>query len=265
MSDRIRMAESDRPPEETTEPQPPPSPPPPEPEQPPTRREGPEPEPPPKTAEETEKEEPLPPHLQARVNREVREKWELRRQVEQAQQQMREMQQAYQQWQQAQGQGAQGVNTDAEQRAFQRYQQQAAEERFNEACNNVYQRGKQEYADFDDAVRALVDVGAGQRPDFLSAVAQLPDGHRVYRQLAADLDNAGRIMRLPPMQMAMELALLSGRGNGAATPAEPVRHSRAPAPLRPIGGTSRAPQRLENMSMADFIKQRDKEEAERRR
>lgn len=268
MSDRIRMADSDRPPEEGVEQQPGPSQRP-EPDEPAPRREGPEPDAPAKGEPEAQEERPLPPKLQARLDALTREKWEARRQAEQAQQQLQQFQQQFQQWQRGQ-QPAAANDSAAEERALQRFQAQEAEKRFNEACNAVYQRGKEEFGDFDQAVQALVAVGAGARPDFLSAVAALPDGHRVYRQLAADLDNTARIMALPPMQMAVELARMSGtqgapNGSGHANDSGPARATRAPPPLRPIGGTSRGPVRLDNMTMAEFIKHRDKEESERRR
>lgn len=159
---------------------------------------------------------------------------------------------------------------------YERGRREAYEERvnqdFTQACNTLFAKGVQEYGDeMGEARDRLNAVGWGNRPDALAAVTQLPDGHRVYRELARDLDNAARVLTLPPMAMAMELARMAGRetspanvsretmDNGAGLP--PV--SRAPEPTRSIGGNSRAPDRpLDHpqVSMAEFIRRRDREE-----
>jgi len=142
---------------------------------------------------------------------------------------------------------------------------------FDAACNRVFQAGKDEFPDFEQAVTALAAVGAGQRFDFLAAVTQLPEGHKVYRQLASNLDEAARVLALPPMQMAVELARMEAKLAGNGEPAAPKSLappvSQAPAPIKPIGGGSRAvPSAADpKTSMADFIRIRDKEESERRR
>lgn len=152
-------------------------------------------------------------------------------------------------------------------------QERAVAERFNAACNDLFRRGQDEYGDMPDAVAALNAVGYGARPDALAALTQLPDGHRVYRELASDLDNAARILQLPPMAMALELARMSrgqndnlpqpANDNGARAAPLPPPVSRAPAPLRPVGGMSarsEKPLSDPNLSMAEFIRRRDREE-----
>jgi hypothetical protein len=124
-------------------------------------------------------------------------------------------------------------------------------------------------------VRALNATGWGNRPDALMALTSMPDAHKVYRELASNLDNAGRILNLPPMQMAMELARMAAAAppaapNGSAQGApQPVQSlppvTQAPAPIRPVGGTTRAPERpLHQVSMAEFIRRRDREESQSR-
>lgn len=131
---------------------------------------------------------------------------------------------------------------------------------FNRACDNLFNRGVQEYGqEMGEARDRLNAVGWGNRPDALAAVTQLPDGHRVYRELARDLDRAARVLNLPPMAMAMELARMS---SGDATDGNaPV--SRAPEPVSRIGGHSRPAERpldSPQTSMAEFIRRRDAQE-----
>jgi hypothetical protein len=147
---------------------------------------------------------------------------------------------------------------------------------FNQACNTLFEKGRQEFGDaMADAVGALNAVGWGGRPDALAQLTQLPDGHRVYRQLAGDLDNAARVLSLPPMQMAMELARMSRGEAGASSPplAEAPASPREAGdvsrgtydrePVRRIGGQSRGADRpLDHpqVSMAEYIRRRDRDE-----
>jgi hypothetical protein len=278
MSGRIRLAEDerDRPPEPPQEPPTSPEalPPPPQaaaPEERPERpqeaaHEGEEPAP-----ELSVKSEPLPPEIQKRIDRENREKWEARREADLLRQRVAE----YERAQPQPGQPA----SDAEERAYQRLAAEQRQQDFNRQCNEVYRKGQAEYQDFDEAVRALNATGWGNRPDALMALTSMPDAHKVYRELASNLDNAGRILQLPPMQMAMELARMAtaaptpapnGGAQAAPQPAQGAPASlppvtQAPAPIRPVGGTTRAPERpLDKVSMAEFIRRRDREESQSR-
>lgn len=159
-------------------------------------------------------------------------------------------------------------------------QQGIANRAFDQACNSLYARGREEYGtEMDDAVQALVAVGYGdiqQNPAAylaLNELAESPNGHRLYRELAGDLENAARILRMPPNMIIREIARMEARlasgasmseGNGAP-PAEPraVPVSRAPDPVRHIGGRSaQPPHRLDdpNMDMASWIRERDRQE-----
>lgn len=201
--------------------------------------------------------------LRERIAEANRQKWEAKREAE-------AMRQQFAQWQQQQNPNAQN---NPEEAAYQRLKAENEAKAFNEACNKTFQAGKDEYPDFDQAVANLSTVGGSQDPArwraFLDAVSSDPNGHRVYRELARDLDEAARVMAMGPAAMGRRIAELSlrteGNGNGAARPENPLV-SRAPRPIRPISGSApRAPRRLDEMSMADFIKIRDKDEWERRR
>ena len=153
-------------------------------------------------------------------------------------------------------------------------QQGIANRAFDQACNTLYARGREEYgAEMDDAVQALVAVGYGdiqQNPAAylaLNELAESPNGHRLYRELAGDLENAARILRMPPNMIIREIARMEARLGEARTgepPAEPqAAVSGAPDPIRRIGGRSaRPPHRLDdpNMNMSDWIRERDRQE-----
>jgi hypothetical protein len=274
MSGRIMADAADDPPPQgplAPEPKPQPEPkPPPAPPAPPAREVQAEREPEPDQAEPVEskpEEEPsLPPEFQKRLDRATWEKYEARRQADELAARLAEIQREQQR-------ARTGGQADPVETAKEQLRAEAREREFNAACNEVARKGNEEYgSEFGDAVRSLNAVGYGSRPDALAAIASMPDGHHVYRSLAADLDNAARVLSLPPMQMAMELARMSQRvaaapradgANGEAGESRaPARSlTRAPDPLRTVGGTSRAAQvPLEKTNMADFIRRRDAEE-----
>lgn len=249
--------ETPEPPQRSPEPTPEPREPPPshEPEQP-----GEETPPPPA-------EEPISPAAQARIDRLTRERYEAQREAAQIRAE----------WQRFQQQQQPTPQTPEQRARIEGYQQRQQEElgrTFDQACNDLYIKGRGEYgAEMDDAVQALRAVGWADRHDALAAVTRLENGHRVYRELAKNLDNAARILTLSPMDMAMELTRMgyaAGQPPVSAaaneSPTEPVRQvevSRAPEPVRHIGGRSTQQERpLDHpqVSMAEFIRRRDRDQ-----
>lgn len=209
----------------------------------------------------------------------TREKYEWQRRATENENQWRESERQRQEMLR-QAQGATGPDPIAQAREQGRMDAETARniQDFNDRCDGLFAKGRDEFgAGMDDARAALNAVGWGGRPDALAALIQLPDGHRVYRKLAGNLDNAARILRLPPMGIAMELARMSETQTPAATaaaahaaiveavpePAAQAHVSQAPEPLRSVGGTStRAPMNLydKKVPLADWIRQRDKTE-----
>jgi len=206
---------------------------------------------------EAPKQEGLPPEVQKRIDRLNWEKYEAQRQRD-------EMRAEYQRWAQQQQQAAQPANSEYE-RGRREAQDARVAETFNQACNSLFSRGLEEYGqEMGEARDRLNAVGWGNRPDALAAVTQLPDGHRVYRELSRDLDRAARVLSLPPMAMAMELTRMSSTPEGDAlreiTTDRQVPVSKVPEPVSRIGGHSRPAERpLDHpqTSMAEFIRRRD--------
>lgn len=133
-------------------------------------------------------------------------------------------------------------------------------ERRNEAANQTYQNGKSAHSDFDSAVQNLAQVtDLTQRADFIDAVTSLPNGHEVYYHLGKNLDDADRVLSLPPVKMALELAKI------AAKLGAPSKQSKAPPPIKPIGGKAAPSGDLsDDLPMDEWLKRRS-ETARRKR
>jgi hypothetical protein len=109
-----------------------------------------------------------------------------------------------------------------------------AEQRFNDACNAVFDAGKSEFPDFEDAVRTVGATGV-LTPPFLEAVTSLDNSAKVLYELGKNPEEAQRIAALSPTKQAVELAKLDM--NVAKVAAKPV--SRASAPIKPVNGAVR--------------------------
>lgn len=170
------------------------------------------------------------PWFQKRIGELTREKYEAKRAAEEARQQAEQYRQYLAQVQQGdtseQAKPVQDVMTLAQQEAA----RMVAEQRFNESCNKVYETGAKEFQNFDEAVRNLQMVGVNR--EFLELATTSDAGAKLIHHLGTDLDEAARILALPPVQMARELTRLEYKLNQPPPP-KPV--SRAPAPISPIG------------------------------
>ena len=118
-------------------------------------------------------------------------------------------------------------------------EQKVAQREFVRQCNTVYDKGKKEIPDFEQAMKGFDVFGGLQRfPTFVQAAVGLENAHKVLHQLGNNLDEAERILSLPPVQQAVELAKLDLQiKNTVAAP--PV--SQAPRPVAPVAGASGDP------------------------
>jgi len=124
-------------------------------------------------------------------------------------------------------------------------------QQFDQRCNDVYSSGAKDFPDFDEKLGQFRHLG-GLPPQFLEAVTQLPDAHKVLHALGSDLDHAAHIMSLPPIPQAVALAKLS------ASPA-PRPVSSAPPPIKPIDGTSRGDPNQEPTDLKEWMEWREKQ------
>jgi hypothetical protein len=161
-----------------------------------------------------------------------------------------------------------------EERAEVKATAKAATIAFNEACNQTAAKGRESFSDFDSRVQALqqlvnpADVGEAQAyNNFLFAAMETGDGARVLHALGGNLDEAERILALPPVKMGIELAKLAlGKGPDQAI-------SNAPKPITPVGTTRSSNARIDptdtdnsdRLSTAEWMKRRNEQEDARRK
>ncbi len=201
------------------------------------------------TPEQVEEKAKKEPWFQKRIGELTREKYEAKRAAEQAAseaQQLREYIESARQGDEPAG--------DVQALVQQEAAKLIAERSFNESCNKVYEIGKREFPDFDQAVSNLHVVGMNR--DFLEIVSSSDAGHKVLHHLGNDLDEAARIAAMPPLQMARELIRLEYK-LGQPQP-KPV--SKAPAPIKPIGtGGSTSTGLSDDIPIKEWMRRREKE------
>jgi hypothetical protein len=119
----------------------------------------------------------------------------------------------------------------------------AATQEFNRRCNETAEAGRRAFPDFDTKVQKLVGLVDGNDPasvsvynSFLNAAMETGEASKLIYSLGGDLNEASRILSLPPVRMAVELTRMSSR---------PVQEiSGAPRPINPaasMGVNNRTP------------------------
>lgn len=157
----------------------------------------------------------------------------------------------------------QALEAEADRRATAKASQIATEREFAAACNRVFEEGTKAFGDGFVRARDTLVQNFGEviqaRPDFLQAVTELPNGHEVFHALGRNLDEADRILSLPPVKMAMELSRMSEKVGKKPAPVV----SKAPAPVTRVEGMARAEKDLSKVSMEEYARIREKQIAER--
>jgi hypothetical protein len=191
--------------------------------------------------EQPQQEKPKSDWVQRRIDQLTREKHEEKRQREALEAQLRQLQP------QTEHQPGQQMTPDQIRAEAKRLIQQ---EKFDEACNSVFDAGKKEFsAEWDSSLRTFQMLG-GAPAEFLEAVTAMDNGHKVLHALGQDPEAAERVLSLPPLRMALELARLEAKV-AQATP--PKQVSKAPAPITPVGGKSAPVEPAEFGSTAEYI------------
>jgi hypothetical protein len=238
----------------------------------------PEPSEPSKTAEpleqapESPKEEPPKEQWwQKRISEIARQKHEATREAERAKQELAYYRQQMEQPRQGQEPAAQQPPARpsvplTEQQIEDRANAIAAQREFERARDKTLAAGSQKFGDpaFLAACNTLASLGANEIPAFMQAVTDLDSGADVLQHLGTHPEIAARVMAMPPVRMAMELARLEARVTTPA-PAKPL--SRAPAPIAPLeGGVSPSEPDIYDPEISNerFIALRNKQENARR-
>lgn len=148
------------------------------------------------------------------------------------------------------------TEADIEQRA-----RAIAEESIQTADANVsYNAGVAKYPDFDARIKSFQMIG-GLQPEQIQAALATGAAHDVLYTLAGNLDEAARILSLPPLQTAVEMAKIAAKQPAVA------RASAAPPPVTPIGsGGTRLPDGLaDELPDAEWFKRRQEQVKAKRR
>ena len=123
------------------------------------------------------------------------------------------------------------LDAEVETRATQR----AAMDKFNQDCSDAATKGKAEFPDFQAKVTELTRLvdkadpaSVGAYNEFLIAALATGEAPKIIHALGGDLNEASRILNLPPIKRAVELTRL------AAKSPEPI--SDLPKPITTVGG-----------------------------
>jgi hypothetical protein len=122
--------------------------------------------------------------------------------------------------------------------------------------NEVVQKGRAEYPDFDTAAGYVVSMSADQM-ELRHVLGELgDDAHRVVAHLADDPDEAARVLALRGPKLGAALGKFAARAATSATP-KPAATQAAPKP--------KAIDLYDpNLSKADFNAELDRREREKR-
>ena len=111
--------------------------------------------------------------------------------------------------------------------------------KFNSDCDKIAAEGKKEFADFDNAIGILNQVGLIDAPDkpqtFLQVATTLENPHKVMHYLGSNPDEAARLRSLDQVGLARELTRLEFKLNQPKN----VSVSNAPPPIKPINGVAK--------------------------
>lgn len=150
----------------------------------------------------------------------------------------------------------------------------ASQNAFNAACNAVAAKGKESFGDFMPRVDALLQVVDKNDPasvaaynGFLSAAMEVggENAHKIIYAVGGDLNEAARLMALPPIKLALELNKLAEKGVG--------EESKLAKPITPIAGKAAThsgidptdAERADQLSTSEWMKRREAQVAQQAR
>lgn len=134
----------------------------------------------------------------------------------------------------------------------------AAEQAFNTVCNNIYREGVDTFEDFGERIENFRKIG-GMQPALVEIAQELGNPAKILYDLAADPDEAARIMELPPARMAAAVAKLV-----AKPPVKAAAPSKAPPPITRVTGTASPEPDPEKMSAKEWREWREAEVAKKK-
>lgn len=115
------------------------------------------------------------------------------------------------------------------------------QQRFTERCNVTYDRGRAEVKDFEQALKGFEPFGGiTAHPAIVAAAIELDNGHQVLAHLGTHAEEAERVLNLPPLAQAVEVAKIGAKLATSRAPAvtrtpDPIQPTRPAAPSEPAG------------------------------
>lgn len=153
---------------------------------------------------------------------------------------------------------------DVERRAEERARAIAAETRFAADIQQTVEAGKTAFEDWEPQMTQLAQIVDQTSPvstaaytSMIQAAMVTGAAPQVLYSLSKDLNEAQRIMDLPPVQMGVELTKLALK--------PPSEVSGTPKPIRPVGGTNASrseirpddPERSDGLSIDEWMRRRN--------
>lgn len=104
---------------------------------------------------------------------------------------------------------------------------------FDKACNDVYQAGIKEYGEeqFNHSINNLSMIGLDR--DTLDLITSADNGEKILAHLGQNLDEADRILNLPPLKLAREITKLEA----LVSIQKKKTVSNAPEPFKAVSGS----------------------------
>ena len=152
--------------------------------------------------------------------------------------------------------------------------QLTAANEFNRSVNEEVLKGRAAHADYDTSIDGLRKITGPVIPsEFIAAALETGAAAEVFYELGRDLNEADRILSLPPIKQAVALARyaegLKGKFSAVKAAAEaPANVSKAPPPITPkIGGSARKEMDISDpqLPLAEFIRRRNEQELQLRK
>lgn len=163
-------------------------------------------------------------------------------------------------------------NARVEARAQVLASEKAAVQSWDDQCNAVARKGKEQFTDFDSRlweIKRVVDANdpkeVAQYNTMLAAAIETGRAPELLHELGGDLSEARRLMALPPMKLAVELAQRAAKIEAVPEP------SKLDKPIKPVGSggvhyEGIAPddaQRGTKLPIAIWMEQREKQARDR--
>jgi|ERR1044072_6716877 hypothetical protein len=150
-------------------------------------------------------------------------------------------------------------DAELERKIEQRAAQKAREQAFADMCNDVYHKGVKEFgkSEWDDAIKALTDhTGTVIPPVIVEAAHDAGDAHKILKYLYDNPDVYDDVLNMPIHRMGAKIGKIANKLEAQAA----KQVSKAPPPPKTVSGTSKSEPSLDEMSMDEYVKYRDKQE-----